>query len=151
MLDLLTPEEGRVRQLNQALEALHFAFRAVIKKPDERLAQLKLARVHHRLLYFIGHHPKSSMQEIIRRMQVTKQYLHRPLNELMQRGFVTIERDQQDRRIKRLTLTARGSRLEEQLSGMQRRRFAKVFAESGPVAEQAWHHVMTLLADHRFD
>lgn len=87
----------------------------------------------------------------MRRMQVTKQYLHRPLNELMQRGFVTMERDPQDQRIKRLMLTAKGSRLEEQLSGMQRRRFEKVFAESGPAAEKAWHHVMRLLADHRLD
>lgn len=151
MIDLLSDQEERVQQLDRALEALHFAFRAVIEKPDERLAAVQLARVHHRLLYFIGHYPKSSVLDIVRRMQVTKQYLHRPLNELMQRGFVTMERDPQDRRIKRLMLTVKGSRLEEQLSGMQRRRFAKVFAESGPAAEEAWHRVMALLADHRFD
>ncbi|MEP6932494.1 MAG: hypothetical protein ABI988_00895 [Nitrospirota bacterium] len=54
MLDLWSTEDGRERRLNQALEALHFAFRDVIRKLDERLAALKLARVHHRLLYLSG-------------------------------------------------------------------------------------------------
>jgi DNA-binding MarR family transcriptional regulator len=151
MVDLSKGGQVRAQDLNRALEALHFAFRAVIKKPDEQLARLRLARVHHRLLYFIGRRPESSVLDILKAMQVSKQYLHRPLAQLIQRGFVMMVRDSRDRRVKRLTLTDRGQKLEQQLSGIQRRRFAKVFAESGPAAEQAWHRVMTLLADNRFD
>lgn len=151
MVDLLKIRRGRDRELNQALEALHFAFRAVIRKPDERLAKLGLGRVHHRVLYFIGHSPNGSVAELLKAMQVSKQYLHRPLGQLITRGFVRMVRDPDDGRIKRLSLTEKGEKLERQLSGIQRGRFAKVFAESGPEAEQTWHQVMTLLADSRFD
>lgn len=141
----------RDRELNRALEALHFAFRAVIKKPDERLAKLGLSRVHHRVLYFIGHRPKGSVAELLKAMQVSKQYLHRPLRQLIRQGFVRMERDPDDGRIKRLSLSEKGKQFERQLSGIQRGRFARVFAESGPEAEQTWYRVMALLADKRFD
>lgn len=138
MVDLLKAgKKIREQELNRALEALHFTFCAVIKKPDEQLARLGLARAHHRILYFIGHRPNSSVLDILKAMQVSKQYLNRPLAQLIQRGFVTMERDSQDRRIKRLALGVSGQKLEEQLSGQQRRRFAEVFAETGSAAEQA--------------
>lgn len=151
MVDQLKNRQVRDRELSRALEALHFAFRAVIKKPDEQLARLRLARVHHRVLYFIGQRPSSSVAELLNAMQVSKQYLHRPLTQLIQRGFVTMIRDRDDRRVKRLALSGKGLKLEQQLSGIQRERFARVFAESGAASERAWHQVMMLLADKRFD
>ena len=151
MTDLPSHSPAREQDLNRALEALHFAFRALIRKPDADLATLGLTRVHHRLLYFIARQPGSCIGDIVRCMAFTKQYLHRPLAQLIEQNYVAVSRDEGDRRIKRLTLTARGLRLEEKLSGEQRRRFALVFREAGPSAEQGWHRVMALLADQRFD
>jgi DNA-binding MarR family transcriptional regulator len=135
----------REQQLNQALEAMHFGFRAMIRKPDERLAELGLARVHHRLLYFIGRNPDCSINELLEILQVSKQYLNRPLKQLIERGYVDYRNDEVDRRIRRLSLSASGAALEEALSGEQRRRFEAIFQQVGADAERHWHEVMALL------
>jgi len=138
MVDLLSDRE----RLNEALEAMHFGFRALIAQPDARLATLGLSRVHHRLLYFIGRHPDCSVGELLRVMRVSKQYVHKPLKRLIEGGWVAARTDAQDRRIRRLRLTGAGARLEEELSGMQRRLLAQIFAEAGPQAEAGWRDVM---------
>ncbi|MDH5302178.1 MAG: MarR family transcriptional regulator [Gammaproteobacteria bacterium] len=137
--------------LNQALEAIHFGFRAIIAKPDAILAQMGLARTHHRILYFVGRNAGLSVNDLLRILAVSKQYLNRPLKELVERGLIATETDPQDRRVKRLQLTAQGEALERQLTGEQRRRLAQVFAESSQADVDAWQRVMQLVADARFD
>ena len=142
MVDLKTQEEAR---LNQALELLHFGFRAITSHPDERLAVLGYSRVHHRILYFIGRHPDSSINGLLEVMRVSKQYLHRPLKRLVNDAYVSMRTDPRDRRSKRLKLTAKGARLEASLTGEQRRQLAEAFRRAGPEAEQGWRQVMALL------
>ncbi|NJD06590.1 MAG: MarR family transcriptional regulator [Methylococcaceae bacterium] len=143
--------DDREQQLNQALEALYFAFRAVVAKPDAHLADLGLARVHHRILYFLRHRPACCITDLLRILGVSKQYLNRPLKELLDLELIQVEGDARDKRVKRLLLTDRGRQLEQELSGEQRSRFERVFAQAGAEAESAWHRVMALLADPEFD
>ena len=143
MVDLNTRTE---EQLNQALELLHFGFRAITSHPDERLAELGYSRVHHRILYFIGRHPGSSINGLLQIMKVSKQYLHRPLKRLVDDGYVLARADRHDRRSKQLTLTAKGARLEASLTGEQRKQLASAFRQAGSRAEAGWRQVMALLA-----
>ena len=137
----------RQQQLNQALEAMHFGFRAMTYQPDRRLAELGLSRVHHRVLYFIGRQPDCSVNELLDTMRVSKQYLHQPLKKIVGLGYGEQRRDSQDRRVRRLRLTARGRKLEFELSEVQRRRFAEIFEQVGPQAEKHWRRVMALLGE----
>ena len=136
----------REKQLNQALEAMHFGFRAMVFDPDRALQPLGLGRVHHRLLYFIGRSPGCSVSELLGILKVSKQYLNRPLRQLIDQNYVLQQADTDDRRVKRLQLTATGAQLEERLTAPQRRRFEEVFRQVGPQAEQHWRSVMRLLA-----
>ncbi len=138
------------RELHRALEALHFGFRAITARPDARLAALGYSRVHHRILYFIARSPGCSVNELLGIMRVSKQYLNRPLRRLIEDGRVEVRRDAGDRRIKRLRLTPGGRELEEQLTGEQRRRLARVFEAAGADAAAGWMRVMTLLAEEEF-
>jgi DNA-binding MarR family transcriptional regulator len=137
----------RQQELNRALEAMHFGFRAMTYQPDRRLSELGLSRVHHRVLYFIGRHADCSVNELLDIMRVSKQYLHKPLQKLITLGYVDQSIDRRDRRVRRLQLTAQGRKLEYELSEVQRRRFAAIFDRLGPAAEKQWHRVMSLLAD----
>ena len=123
---------NRQQELNQALESMHFGFRAMIYQPDQRLAKLGLARIHHRLLYFIGRNQDCSINELLQIMRITKQYLHKPLKKLLDLGYVKQKTDVADRRIRRLRLSAKGRKLEFELSEVQRRRFANIFKQAGP-------------------
>jgi len=137
----------RETELNHALEAMYFGFRAMIAEPDAILADMGMARVHHRILYFIGRNPRCSIKELLQRMGVSKQYIHQPLRRLIEEGHVSVETDARDRRVRRLTLTDKGMELETRLSGTQRARFARVFERAGPEAEAGWRVVMRLLAE----
>lgn len=135
----------RTSELNQALESLHFAFRAVVARPDAMLAERGLSRVHHRILYFIANRDPLSVNDLLKVLGITKQSLNGPLRQLLELELVTAVPDPVDGRIKRLKLTKEGSKLEKALSGDQRRRFERVFAQVGPDAEMAWRKVMALL------
>ncbi len=124
---------------------MFFGFRAMTYHPDRRLAELGLSRVHHRLLYFIARYPDCSINELLGIMRISKQYLHQPLKKLVALGYVKQRGDRNDRRVRRLRLSARGSRLEFELTDVQRRRFADIFKRAGPAAEKNWREVMALL------
>ncbi|MDH4229599.1 MAG: MarR family winged helix-turn-helix transcriptional regulator [Nitrospirota bacterium] len=133
--------------MNRALEALHFAFRAVTARPDAMLGELGMGRIHHRILYFVGRNPGGSVADLLRILGVSKQYLNRPFRHLMALGYVTSQPDPADRRVKRIDLTPAGAELEGRLTGDQRQRLSRVFADAGPDAEAGWRRVMALLAD----
>ena len=133
--------------MNLALESMHFGFRAMIFNPDQHLAKLGLSRIHHRLLYFIARQPDCSINELLQSMRISKQYLHQPLKKLIDRGYVVQKLDSDDRRIRRIRLTAKGKKLEYELTGVQRKRFAEIFKQVGPTAEKHWRQVMALLSE----
>ncbi|MCG8368334.1 MAG: MarR family transcriptional regulator [Pseudanabaenales cyanobacterium] len=151
MPDLNDPEHQREQKLNKALEALHFAFRAITAKPDAMLAEYGLSRVHHRVLYFVGRNPGLSINELLAILGVRKQSLNVPLRKLIELGLIQSQADTTDRRVKRLTLTRKGLGLENQLTGDERQRFSRVFNCVGPEGEAAWLKVMHLLAEDEFN
>jgi DNA-binding MarR family transcriptional regulator len=112
MPDLSSAANTRERDLNRALEALHFAFRAVTTVPDAVLAKRGLSRVHHRILYFIAKSPGLRVNELRATIGVTKQAMNAPLRELTERRLVAESVDEADRRGKRLRLTLAGHELE---------------------------------------
>lgn len=147
MADLKKISSRREHELNQALEALFHGFNAVIANPDAMLAEQGLSRVHHRILYFVARNPGLSVNDLLGILGVTKQSLNEPMRKLGKLGYVQSDTDSKDRRIKRLSLTESGKKLETALSGDQRARFARVFEKLGKEDELAWRRVMDELAD----
>lgn len=138
---------SRENELNKALEAMHFGFRAMVYNPDQRLKELGYSRIHHRLLYFIARNQGCSINQLLQILGVSKQYLNRPLKTLIKDGYISQSTDSKDKRVKRLTLTQGGTSLEQEMTGSQRDHFARIFDEVGPVAEKHWHQVMRLMSE----
>lgn len=133
------------QSLDEALELLHFGFRAIVRGPDRALARLGYGRVHHRTLYFIRRNAGISVGELLAILGVTKQALHRPLSELVADRRVIREPDPKNRRVVRLRLSRSGEALERTLSGAQREHFSRAFEVAGPSAERGWRAVMRAL------
>src|SRR5262245_32672950 len=128
----------REQELNAALEVFHFAFRAFTARPDQILETRGLQRVHHRILYLVGRNPALTVIELLSILGVSKQALNAPLRQLIEMNLVATRIAAKDRRQRNLSLTAEGERLERALSGSQRKKMARVFADMGPAAEAAW-------------
>jgi DNA-binding MarR family transcriptional regulator len=142
-------DHSRETQLSLALALIHFAFRKIIQEPDRLLAKRGLGRVHHRVLFFVARRPGLSVGDLLAILDVSKQSLHRPMQDLLRRGMLEAWPDPENRRVKRLHLTARGRAFEAKLSGIQRRLFARAFAAHGPAAEREWRGIMDDLGGGR--
>lgn len=145
MLDVNTPEQDA--SLHEAIELFFFAFRAFTARPDEILAERGLARLHHRILYFVARKPGLRVGELISTLGISKQALHAPLRQLQEAGLVLVVPDEQDRRARCLSLSPEGTELEARLSRTQRETLAEAFAALGPEAEAGWRGLMQQLAD----
>jgi DNA-binding MarR family transcriptional regulator len=139
----MTPEKTDL--LNADLERLFYGYRAFTSLPDEMLSPLQLARVHHRILYFVGRDAGLSVNTLLMRLGISKQALNKPLRELQAKGLIAANTAIHDKRVKRLTLSPSGILLEEQLSNSQRTLLNFAFATS-PESEAGWRKIMSILA-----
>jgi DNA-binding MarR family transcriptional regulator len=127
--------------LRPAMEAFFHAYMAFTGKPDEILARRGLARVHHRIMFFVARRPLHSVKDLLASLGVTKQAINIPLRQLIEMGLIEPCADAQDKRIKRLALTEEGRRLEESLHKEQVRLLERAFAATGHEAVQGWLRV----------
>jgi len=139
-------DQKRRLALDAAIELTHFAYRAMTARPDALLAARGLSRVHHRILHFVVRLPKPSVSQLLRTLGVSKQALNGPLRDLYAQKLITYARAPDDARVKHLSLTSEGRKLEGRLSALQLAQFATVFDVEGERAEEAWRAVMRRLA-----
>lgn len=143
MVDLVSAnKEARLRL---AIENFYFGYRAFTAPPDRILAQRGLGRVHHRILYFVGRNPHISVNALLALLFVSKQALNAPLRQLVEMRLVTMATAEHDRRVRELTLTESGAKLEGQLTGTQMKQLQEVFDQVGQDAEFGWMRVMHAL------
>jgi DNA-binding MarR family transcriptional regulator len=136
----------RVDGLDTTLELFFFAYNGLISGSDKHLARFSLGRVHHRILYFIRSRHLLSVADLMNILGVTRQGLHRPLRQLIDRGYVGWVPDANNRRIHLLHLTPSGMALESKVSGMQKDLLAGTFRAVGTTKEKGWREVMSNLA-----
>lgn len=136
----------RQAELRDAIELLYFAYRGFTDRADRILERRGLGRVHHRILYFIGHRPDVSVRGLLDLLGVSKQALNAPLRQLLEMNLVSALPDPADRRAKNLRLTPEGQRLEAELTGTQMRQLQAAFEQAGTTREAGWRGVMQALA-----
>ena len=137
MIDLKKPA---IQQ--QALAAFFFAYQAFTAKPDEILARRGLSRVHHRILFFIAQSPGLSVSELLAYLGVSKQALNAPLRQLIEMKLIAVKIAEHDKRVKQLSLTDAGQKLENQLTSLQMQHLETAFSAAGTTAEDGWIKVM---------
>jgi DNA-binding MarR family transcriptional regulator len=141
----------RDAELLEAIELLYFGYRAFTDRPDRILGQRGLNRGHHRILYFVGRNPDTSVNTLLEILRVSKQALNGPLRQLVEMDLIAMRVAAHDRRVKELRLTYEGEKLEARLSGTQRKQLAEVFGEAGGAAEAGWRKVMQRLAGRKIE
>ncbi len=135
----------RERELRESIELLFFGYRAFTAGPDAILAKRGLGRAHHRILYFVGREPGLTVAQLLAVLSVTKQALNAPLRQLLDDKLIASQQGVEDKRIRQLSLTATGKRLEAQLTGTQLEQLDNVFSALGSSAEKGWHQVMRVI------
>lgn len=129
-------------RLQQAIELFYFAYRSFTAVPDQILQDLGLGRVHHRILYFVGRNPGLNINELLQVLSVSKQALNVPLRKLTELGLIDVVTASHDRRVKQLTLSKKGVKLEAGLTKAQLEHLSRAFVHGGEDATDGWIKVM---------
>jgi DNA-binding MarR family transcriptional regulator len=137
----------REEELRQGIELMFYAYRDFTFESDQQLKHYRLGRAHHRALYFIGRHPGQTVGHLLSILKVTKQSISRVLKDLLEQEYVEQKSGPRDRRERRLHLTERGKKLEQDLTDRQSQRFARAYRETGAEAVEGFRKVMLGLLD----
>ena len=128
--------------LKQGMDLLFFAARDVSAQSAGVLEEARLGRAHGRALHFIARNPALSVAELLGLLKVTKQSLNRVLNDLLKGGFVERKTGMQDRRTRRLQVTAQGQALADAVWEAQRPLLAAAFKAAGQDAVNGFRKVL---------
>jgi len=113
------------------IELLFFAYRDFTADADNILAELGFGRAHHRALHFICRHPGIRVADLLEILKITKQSLARVLKDLRDRGFITQERGETDRRERLLYPRHEGRALIARLAARQCERIDTALRAAG--------------------
>lgn len=123
--------------LNQAAEASSLAFQQVYK---DRYGML---RNEWRVLFHLGMYGEMTAREIALRAKLHKTKISRAVSKLEARRFLTRTRDNADRRVEHLNLTASGVAAFEDLRQVAKRYDAALVAD---LSQEETAHLRNLLA-----
>ena len=132
----------REEELRRGVELLYFAYRDFTNDPDEILALKSFGRAHHRVLYFVGRNPGTTVSGLLTILRITKQSLSRVLGQLVEEGYIRQETGLKDRRQRLLHLTDKGQAFEKELFASQRERVARAYRVAGPEAVAGFWEVL---------
>lgn len=130
-------EDGVARgDLVACVELLFFAYRDFTGGPDSVLEEYGFGRAHHRVLHFVHRNPGLRVADLLDILKITKQSLARVLKQLIDKGFIMQRAGNDDRRERRLFVTAKGGRLAEKLAAQQIQHIEQALAKAGPGAAE---------------
>ena len=121
----------REDEIRRGIELLYFGYSHLTRAIDADLARAGLGHAHHRALYFIARQPDLTVGALLALLGITKQSLGRVLTDLTERDLIETRPGTQDRRQKRLRLTAAGKALETALFEGLRRAMAAAYVQAG--------------------
>jgi DNA-binding MarR family transcriptional regulator len=130
------PPEPAREELVACAELLFFAYRDFTGGPDAVLEEYGFGRAHHRVLHFVHRQPGLRVADLLDILKITKQSLARVLKQLIGKGFIMQRHGNDDRRERRLFVTAKGRRLADKLTALQIKRIEAALAKAGPGARE---------------
>ncbi|MEA2620413.1 MAG: MarR family transcriptional regulator, lower aerobic nicotinate degradation pathway regulator [Chloroflexota bacterium] len=126
-------ERAPLDQARSALEAIAFGSVAITTRALTS-AGLDLTFAQWRVLVIVGDDPNgATVTEIATRLDAEISPVSRLIGRVARRGLVRTGKDDQDRRVTRVTLTDAGGKLRESVLDHRRRLLAEVIAEAGPI------------------
>ena len=123
--NLLSPFFLNDKEIRKVIELLFFSYRDFTSGPDKILEKLNFGRAHHRVIYFVGKKNHITIKELLGVLKITKQSLLRVLNQLVSEKFILVSTGV-DKRTKKLSLTEKGKKLENELSTIQIKKIREV-------------------------
>lgn len=123
----------------------YFAYKTFITTADEIIEKYDMSRQHHRFLFFINKLPGITIKQLLKTLEISKQGSHATLRKLKEEGLIVEQTSEEDRRVKQLFPTPKGSKLVDKLNKAQNELMQNTFQKVG----HDWYDIMEELSNHR--
>lgn len=123
----------------------YFAYKTFIKTADEIIEKYDMSRQHHRFLFFINKLPGITIKQLLKTLEISKQGSHATLRKLKEEGLIVEQTSEEDRRVKQLFPTPKGSKLVDKLNKAQNELMQSTFQKVG----NDWYDIMEELSNYR--
>ncbi|MCR9139916.1 MAG: MarR family transcriptional regulator [Alphaproteobacteria bacterium] len=140
-------DEITTDDLFQTTELMFLAHLSMAEDTDRQLQVLDLGRIHLRLLYIAVKKPGKTVGEVLSFLRVTNQNIHRPLGELVEKGYVEQRTSSQDRRKRELHATKKGEDLFDMIMRLQFDRLRAAYSAAGRSAIRDFWKVLWNILD----
>lgn len=127
---------------DKKLALFYFGYRSFIKTADDLVEHYQLSKVHRRILFFVVRMPGLTVKELLDVLDITKQALNRPMQELVDKGWVETIQNSEDKRKKNVYVTASGKAIDDKISAAQIEKMQTIFAETGDPTGEVWTAIM---------
>ncbi|TJX93800.1 MarR family winged helix-turn-helix transcriptional regulator, partial [Staphylococcus haemolyticus] len=121
------------------------AYKTFIKTADEIIEKYDMSRQHHRFLFFINKLPGITIKQLLKTLEISKQGSHATLRKLKEEGLIVEQTSEEDRRVKQLFPTPKGSKLVDKLNKAQNELMQRTFQNVG----HDWYDIMEELSIYR--
>lgn len=132
----------RDRDLEESLDLLSEIARRLSGTARSVLEAKGYGMAHFRVLLALQNHAGSPVAELLDRLDIRKQSLHRVLKPLLDDGLVESRVGEKDRRQRLLALSPQGAKLVDELTGDARAELADAFRRAGPAAVAGFRSVL---------
>ena len=123
----------------------YFAYKTFITTADEIVEKYGLSRQHHRFLFFINKLPGITIKQLLKTLEISKQGSHATLRKLKEEELIIEQTSEEDRRVKQLFATDKGSQLVANLNKAQDELMQQTFQKVG----SDWYAIMEELSNYR--
>ena len=117
-------------QLKDLIEKLFVGYRESFSDSKRVLDKYSIGLAHQKVIHLLSMYHGISISELLKRLKVTKQSLHRVLKDLIKLEIIEFEKDNQDTRIKHVFLNEKGERIFNEIFDLQKKRIYNALLNS---------------------
>jgi DNA-binding MarR family transcriptional regulator len=117
-------------QLKELIEKLFTSYRESFSDAKRTLDKYSIGIAHHKVLHLVSMYKGITISELLKKLKITKQSLHRVLKDLIKLETIFFQKDHQDTRVKHIFLNDKGIKLYEEIFLVQKKRIHNALLNS---------------------
>jgi DNA-binding MarR family transcriptional regulator len=117
-------------QLKDLIEKLFVSYRETFSDSKKVLGKYSIGIAHHKVIHLLSMYEGISISELLKKLKVTKQSLNRVLKDLINLEIIIFKKDEQDTRVKHLSLNNKGIKIFNEIFEIQKKRIYNALLNS---------------------
>ena len=109
-------------QLKEFIEKISMSYRETFSDAKKVLDKYSIGVAHHKVINLISLYDGITISELLKKLKITKQSLNRVLKDLIKIEVVDFKKDKKDTRLKHVYLNDKGTKLFNEVFGVQKKR-----------------------------